>query len=408
MSTETNPPTLRRVVNLPLLVLYGLGVTIGAGIYVLIGETVLKAGIYAPTSFLLAALIMAFSAGTFCELSGRYPKSAGEAIYVEAGFTRPALTLLTGVLITIAAMISAAAIAVGGTGYILTLVPLSSQVILISVILSLGVVAAWGIVESVTFAAIFTVIEVLGLFALIIAGVINDPGIVSRLPEVVPSFSNTTALSAVFSASLLAFFAFIGFDDVVNLAEEVRNPRRTLPIGIVVTLIVATLLYFAVASVAVLSVPLVELAGSTAPISLIFGHLTNISPHLITSIAIVATLNGVVIQIIMASRVIYGLGEAGRLPKILAQVHPATRTPLVATAVVTLAVLVLALWFPLGLLAQRATQIILAVFVLVNLALIVIKRRGDRAPDGIVIVPLWVPILGLFGCLIMLIGPLFL
>lgn len=408
MSTETNPPTLRRVVNLPLLVLYGLGVTIGAGIYVLIGETVLKAGIYAPTSFLLAAFIMAFSAGTFCELSGRYPKSAGEAIYVEAGFTRPALTLLTGVLITIAAMISAAAIAVGGTGYILTLVPLSSQVILISVILSLGVVAAWGIVESVTFAAIFTVIEVLGLFALIIAGVINDPGIVSRLPEVVPSFSNTTALSAVFSASLLAFFAFIGFDDVVNLAEEVRNPRRTLPIGIVVTLIVATLLYFAVASVAVLSVPLVELAGSTAPISLIFGHLTNISPHLITSIAIVATLNGVVIQIIMASRVIYGLGEAGRLPKILAQVHPATRTPLVATAVVTLAVLVLALWFPLGLLAQRATQIILAVFVLVNLALIVIKRRGDRAPDGIVIVPLWVPILGLFGCLIMLIGPLFL
>lgn len=408
MSIDTSPPTLRRVVTLPLLVLYGLGVTIGAGIYVLIGETVLQAGVFAPTSFLLAALIMAFSAGTFCELSGRYPKSAGEAIYVEAGFARPALTLLTGGLIIIAAMISAAAIAVGGTGYILTLVHLPPQVILIGVILFLGAVAAWGIVESVTFAAIFTVIEILGLLALIIAGVMNDPDIVFRLPEVVPSLSNTDALSAVFSASLLAFFAFIGFDDVVNLAEEVRNPRRILPIGIVVTLVVATLLYFAVASVAVLSVPLEELAGSAAPISLIFGHITDISPHVITSIAIVATLNGVVIQIIMASRVIYGLGEAGRLPKILAQVNPVTRTPLVATVVVTLAVLVLAIWFPLGVLAERATQVILAVFLLVNLALFVIKRRGDLPPTGIVIVPQWVPILGFFGCLVMLVGPLFL
>lgn len=407
MNAGTEGPTLRRAVSLPLLVFYGLGVTIGAGIYVLIGETVAEAGIFAPTSFLLAAVIMAFSAGSFCELSGRHPQSAGEAIYVEAGFARPALTLLTGGLLIAAAVISAAAIAVGGTGYILTVVDLPQYVVLIACVAVLGAVAAWGIVESVTFAAIFTVIEVLGLLAIIGAGVLGEPGIILRVPEVVPPLGDGGAWSSVFLASLVAFFAFIGFDDVVNLAEETRNPRRTLPWGIVITLIVATFLYFAVSAIAVLAVPLDELAQSTAPITLIFGHLTGLPPYLITAIAIVATLNGVIILIIMASRVIYGLGERGRLPKGLARVHPVTRTPVVATVIVTVAVLALALWFPLGALAERATQSILLVFTLVNAALIRIKRRGDPAPPDAVIVPMVFPVLGLLGSLVMLVGPLF-
>lgn len=407
MNKGAEQPKLRRAVTLPLLVFYGLGVTIGAGIYVLIGETVAQAGVFAPTSFLLAALIMAFSAGSFCELSGRYPKSAGEAIYVEAGFGRPALTLLTGGLIVVAAIVSAAAIAVGGTGYILTLVALPPYVVLIGCILLLGAVAAWGIVESVGFAAIFTVIEVVGLLVIISAGILGDPEIVIRVPEVIPSMSDGTAWTSVFLASLVAFFAFIGFDDVVNLAEETKNPVRTLPLGIIITLVVATFLYFAVSAIAVLSVPIEELAQSTAPISLIFGHLTGLPPYLITAVAIVATLNGVIILIIMASRVLYGLGDRGRIPKMFSQVHPVTRTPLVATALVTVAVLALALWLPLGALAERATQSILLVFTLVNAALIQIKRRADPAPEHTVTVPMAFPVLGLAGSLVMLLGPAF-
>ncbi len=402
----THTPELRRVVTLPLLVFYGLGVTIGAGIYVLIGETVAVAGIFAPTAFLLASLIMAFSAGSFCELSGRFPKSAGEAVYVDAGFGRPFLTLLTGGLIVAAAMVSAAAIAVGGAGYVMTVLPVSQTVILFAVVLSLGFVAAWGIVESVIFAAIFTFIEILGLLAIVLAGLIADPGIVLRVVEVFPPVSDFPALNSVFMASLLAFFAFIGFDDVVNLAEETKNPTRTLPIGIILTIVIATLLYFGVSAVAVLSVPIEDLAASTAPISLIFGKLTNTSPVLITAIAIVATLNGVIILIVMASRVIYGLGREGRLPDALARVHPVTRTPLLATALITIAVLGLALWFPLGVLAERATQAILVVFTLVNAALLQIKRRGDPPPAGVTVVPAAFPVLGLIGCLLMLLGPL--
>jgi len=123
-NTQEMPPTLRRAISLPLLVFYGLGVTIGAGIYVLVGATVAQAGIYAPVSFLVAAFVMLFSASSFGELSGRFPQSAGEAAYVEAAFRIPSLTVLTGALLLAAGTISAAAIAVGCAGYVALLVPL--------------------------------------------------------------------------------------------------------------------------------------------------------------------------------------------------------------------------------------------------------------------------------------------
>lgn len=401
-------PTLRRAITLPLLILYGLGVTIGAGIYVLIGTATAQAGMFAPTSFLLAAAIMGFSAASFCELSGRYPQSAGEAVYVEAGFGQPALTLLVGGLMVLAATVSSAAIAVGGAGYVYSLVMVPMPVIIAIIVMVMGGIAAWGIVESVTFAAVLTVAEIVGLLVIVFAGLVTQPDLVFRLAEVFPPVTDTVALSAVFTTSLVAFFAFIGFDDMVNLVEETKEPHRALPIGILATLAIAALLYFLVVAVAVLSVPLPELARSAAPISLIFGHLTGLPPTLITLIAIVATLNGVVIQIVMASRVLYGLGEAGRLPQVFAAVDPVTRTPLLSTVLVTLTVLCLGLFLPIGILAERTTQIILVVFAFVNLSLVLVKRRIPRAPPGVFKVPVAIPVIGFITCCAMLVGPMLL
>lgn len=150
--------------------------------------------------------------------------------------------------------------------------------------------------------------------------------------------------------------------------------------------------------------PIDKLAASKAPVSLIFGHLTGLPPYLTTSIAIVATLN-VVVLIIMTSRVVYVLAVVGQLRKAMAKAHPVTRTPVRATVIVTFAVLVLALWFPLGILAERATQAILLVFLLVNAALIQIKYRRDAPPPGTVVLPFLFPVLGLIGSFIMLVGP---
>lgn len=405
--TNAPPATLRRAITLPLLVFYGLGVTIGAGIYVLVGATAAQAGIYAPMSFLLAAFVMLFSASSFSELSGRYPQSAGEAAYVEAAFKLPSLTVITGGLMLLAATVSASAIAVGCAGYVATLLPVPLQTIIFVTVVLSGFIAAWGIVESVRFAAVLTLIEVMGLVIVVGAGLWQEPQIVQELPSVFPSITDTPALGAIAMTSLIAFFAFIGFDGMVNIIEETENPARNMPLGIFITLTIATLLYFSVTAVAVLMLPLEELGASTAPISLLFERLTGISPIAITLIAIGATLNGIVIQTILASRILYGMANVGRLPKALANLNAHTRTPVLATILVTGCTLIFALFFPIDILAERTSQVVLAVFVLINLSLLRIKRRGDPAPDGIFIAPAIVPLIGWLSCIAMLVGPLF-
>ncbi|MCP4072737.1 MAG: amino acid permease [Hyphomicrobiales bacterium] len=400
-------PKLRRAIGLPLLVLYGLGITIGAGIYVLIGSVAAKAGDFAPTSFLFAAVVMAFSAASFAEFSGRIPQSAGEAVYVDAGFGQNWLTLATGLFIVFSATIAGAAIAIGCAGYISTIVPLPPSLIVAAIIILMGLLAARGIRESVMFAGVLTVIEILGLVIIIVSGYWSEPAMFGKISSAIPAFDDTAALTGIFSASLIAFFAFIGFDDVVNLVEETHNPKRTMPWAIGISLIAVTVIYFLVVFVAVQTVPAEELAGSAAPIGLLFERLTGISPLGITLIAIFATLNGVVIEIIMASRVIYGLGKKGHLPGRLSRVDPVTQTPLNATLLITAVMLAGALFVSLDFLVTTTSQIILAVFALVNLALVVVKLRGDPAPEGVFTVPVVLPVFGAVSCIFLLLGPLF-
>ncbi len=405
MAGKIGAVTLKRSLGLPMLVLYGLGVTIGAGIYVLVGEAAARAGVYAPAAFFLSAVVMGFTAGAFVELSGRVPQAAAEAVYVERAFQRPWLTVVVGLAVLIDAMIAAAAIALGAAGYIGSLVPLAEPVLVSLVVLSMASLAAWGIRESVGIAAVMTVVEVLGLLAIVGAGLWADPTMFADLPKAIPHPTDTVALSGVFAASLLAFFAFIGFDDIVNLVEEAKDPIWALPRAIWITLALVTLIYVLVSFVAVHAVPMEELAASTAPVSLLFERLTGIGPFWITMIAILATTNGVVIIMIMAARVAYGLAREGRLPGWLGEVSPRTRTPLNATVLVAVAVLGMALFAPLELLAEATSAIMLGIFVMVNLALVWLKLWGGPAPEGAMTVPLFVPVLGVVTCLVLLIGP---
>ena len=393
---------LRRSLSLPLVVLYGLGVTIGAGIYVLLGATAGRAGIHAPVSFVLASIVVAFSAASFADLSARFPVSAGEAAYVRAGFQSGALSLAVGFLVILSGVVSSAAIAVGSIGYLREFVELGDAVLVMIIVLTIGAIAAWGIMESVIFASLFTIVEAGALLAIVAVGIGNHPDLVFDLPRVIPPIMDLDAWAGISGAGLLAFFAFIGFEDIVNLAEEVKHPERTLPRAIFLTLGLTTLIYFLVASVAVLSVPIDELAASRAPLSFVFSHITGVSPVAITTIAIVATLNGVIIQIIMASRVLYGLGKQGSVPAVFARVHPLTRTPLMATGSITAVVLTLALAFPLEGLAEWTSRIALVIFAMVNMALLLLKRRPTTAPEGSFSVKLWVPLAGCLTCLALL------
>ncbi len=397
---------LKRTVGLLPLVLYGLGITIGAGIYVLVGEAAGRAGIYAPSAFLLAALVMGFSAGSMAEFSSRIPKSAGDAAYVEAAFGNRFLTLLTGGSIILAGIVAAATIALGCAGYVVLLVDMPLEMVTAIVIILMALIAGWGIKESVIFASVLTVLEILGLVAIIAAGFENNPSLLMRVPETLPSFSDYAAVTGIIGASLLAFFAFIGFDDVVHIAEETKDPSKIMPWAIAIILISVTILYFLVSLVAIDALSIDVLASSRAPIGLLFEKLTGISPVSISLIAILATMNGVIIQIILASRVTYGLASQRQLPSILAKVNPVTQTPLIATAIVTLLILVLALFVELGQLAELTSQLVLMVFLLVNISLIRVKQRGDIAPDGVFTVPFVIPVIGAVSSGFLLIAPL--
>ena len=402
MTGARQPPGLKRVLGLTLVVLYGLGVTIGAGIYVLIGATAGQAGIYAPVSFCIAALVMAPTAASFAELSSRMPVSAGEAAYVREGLNSRGLALIVGLLVVTAGVVSAAAVAIGAAGYISVFIEAPDGLIISLVVLAMGLAAAWGILESVFLAGVLTLIEIGGLAVIVVAGIGNDPSIVLRFGEVVPGSFDPLIWSGVFSAGLLAFFAFIGFEDLVNIAEEVKEPLKVLPWAIFLTLVLSTLIYVSVVSIAVLSVPLEGLAASKAPLGYVYERVTGGSSLVISAIAVVATLNGIIVQMIMASRVLYGLSAQGDLPGILSQISPATRTPLIATALVAAIILVLSLAFPIEGLAEMTSRVTLTIFSLVNLALLRLKLREDAPPEDIFTVGLWVPVAGLSASLLLL------
>jgi len=354
--------------------------------------------VHAPLAFLMSATVMAFSAASFAELAVRYPVSAGEAAYVEAGFRSKVLTLVCGLLVIVAGIVSAAAISQGAAGYLGYLVPAPAVVLVVAVVLCMGLVAAWGITEAVALAAVMTLIEIGGLLTIVLAGLWRDPGILSDLPLALGGFDAPGVWPGVLGASLIAFFAFIGFEGMVNVAEEVKKPERTLPLAIGITLAVSTVLYIAVVWVVIRSVTPAELATTSAPLSLAYERLTGASPVVISLIAVFATINGVIVQMVMSSRVIYGLARRGALPSALGRVHERTHTPLLATGVVVAAVLVLAVAFPIDRLADATTRVMLVVFALVNLALLAIKWRGDGPPSPLR-VPTVVPALGAVSCL---------
>jgi amino acid transporter len=395
---------LRRSLTLPYAVLYGMGVTIGAGIYVLVGAAAARAGMQAPLAFVVAAVLMGLTAASFAELGGRLPVAAGEAAYVREAFRSDRWSAAVGFLVVAIAVVAAAAISVGSAGYIAVFVALPEPVIIAAVVLSMGGIAAWGIKESVAFAAAMTLIEVGGLMAMVAAGALSGPDVITRLPEVVLPQASPAAVFGLVSAALLAVFAFIGFEAIVNVAEELHEPQRTLPRAIFLTLALTTLLYVLVVWVALVAVPAGELAASKAPLALAFERLTGASPRTMSAIAVVATLNGIIVQIILSSRVLYGLARQGTLPRVFQDVSPVTRTPLIATAVTMALVLALALLFPLEGLADLTARFTLVLFALVNLALIRIKAREPEPPRHIYVAPRWVPWAGLISCVALLLA----
>jgi amino acid transporter len=391
---------LRRALSLPLITFFGLGTILGAGIYVLVGKVAATAGMFAPVSFALAAVTAGLSAFVYMELCSRYPLSGGAAVYTEKGFGIRWLSMLVGFLIVLSGLVSAATITKGFVGYFQVFFDWPDAVVVILALAVLGLLAAWGIAQSTAAAAVATVIEVAGLLLIIFVAREALGTLPVRIGDLVPPIE-AVAWEGIMLGGFLAFYAFIGFEDMVNVAEEVKDAQSALPRAIILAVGAATLLYLAISLVAVLALPLEELGASKAPLALIYERATGDEPTFMALIALFAVINGALIQIIMASRMLYGMSKEGWLPRVIGSVHPRTQTPIVATALVVAAILLLALALPLVALAKVTSFALLVVFALIGVALIRMKRRGP-AQAGVFVVPMWVPIGSVATALVLL------
>jgi len=373
--------TLKRSLNLPLLTLYGLGTILGAGIYVLVGKVAGVAGMYAPIAFVVSALLATFTGLSYAELSARYPRSAGEAVYISQAFASQSLARIIGWMVILTGVVSAATISNGFAGYLAVFIPIPDYLAISLLVVVIAALACWGIAESVGVAALITSVEIIGLFLVLWALGDNFSRLPQQLDHFIPPLEGGIWMS-IFLGAFLAFYAFIGFEDMVNVAEEVAQPQRTIPMAIILALLIASVLYFLISLAALLSLPLDDLVATDSPmVTLLEQHHPTIAKAL-GVISLVAVVNGALVQMIMGARVLYGMSGQGLAPALFGQIATLTRTPVVATLCVAAVIWLMAIAFPLVTLAKLTSFIILAVFALVNLALVIIQRKYPLNNDN--------------------------
>lgn len=405
METLDEPPTqLKRNVSLWLVVFYGLGTILGAGVYALIGKVVLYSQQYTPFAFLCAAFIAFFTVISYAELTSRFPVSAGEAFFVKRAFHSKILSAIVGWMVVLTGIVSAATLSHGFAGYFQVFFSIPAEWITITFVLLLALIAIWGIKESLIIAMIVTLIEIIGLLFVLYVSADSFKSFEYAWQNFIPPLK-LQAWSGILSGAFIAFYAFIGFEDMSNIAEEVKMPRKTVPKALFLAFFLATALYVVVAVMLVHAMPLDALSASKAPFAKLMSH-HGYSPLIITLISLFAMINGALVQIIMASRVVYGMAQQKNAPQWLGHVFSRTKTPLVATVLISFTTLGFTLWLPIVTLAKITTSILLGVFVLINGALVVIKHREKAAPN-VVSYSIFFPIIGFLLSCVFLIVPLF-
>jgi len=408
-------PGLRRSVTLLQAVMYGVGLILGAGIYVLIGDVAAIAGNAMWISFLLAAAMATLTGLSYAELSSVFPKSAAEYVYVKAGFNNDFLALFIGCLTIFVAITSAATVAIGFSGYLAVLLPgYPPMLYAIGLVLALSFLNYYGIRESVWVNSIFTLVEVSGL--LIIIGVGLSIGSVAdtnylEMPGIAYS-SHAAIISTILASTVLVFFAYYGFENISNISEETKNPTRTIPRALVFSILVTTIIYILVAISTVALVGWEEISRSNAPLALAASKaLGNNGIIILTILALFATTNTVLMMLISGSRIIFGIAKYDdAIPSILAEVHSSRKTPWLAiifTMAFTLATIILYTG-KISDVASISVFSILVVFALVNLSVISLRfkqpslRRPFMSPFRVKKFPV-LPMIGLVITFVMMI-----
>lgn len=397
---------LKRSVGLAGLIFYGVGTMVGGGIYALLGKVAAESLILTPWAMLLAGGMALFSALSFAELATRFPQSSGPAYYISQAFNNEKLGSFFGWLVIATGVVSSATLTIAVSGFILDLAAIPQWISQVFIVVFLGALACWGIKQSVVVIAAVTVIEVLGLVVVVVINLDSLTIPNDDLWQLVPK-ANGEVWTGIFAGAFLAFYAFIGFEDLVTLAEEVKGGIKKLAFGIVISLAITLILYISVSLIAALSVDLDAFAHSHTPMALLVKDTLFISPVVLILISLLAGVNGALVQVIMAARVLYGMGSTNQAPSVFSRVNSTTQTPIIATLAIGLVIVLLTYLGNITSLAKLTSGIILVVFAGVNLSLCKVKLSGNQTNDTIsntFSVPLFVPLL---GCIVSSLGLVF-
>jgi len=386
---------LKRELTLLDATVYGVGLILGAGIYVLIGKAAAITGGSLWLSFIFAALIASFTGLSYAELASMYPKAAAEYVYVKHAFSNRILPLIIGFLSIFVGLFSAATVALGFAGYLheLLLPVCNLPVTLIAVILVivLSGINFYGVKESARLNMIFTAIEASGLVFIIFLG-LPHLGTVNYLEM-------PRGITGVFSAAALIFFSYLGFQEMANMAEETKHARRNIPLAIIISMVITTLLYVLVAISSVSVLPPEVLGKSKAPLAEVAEASMPGSSSFLSFVALFATLNTVLIILVVTSRMFYGMAERSRIFRPFSYVHKKRGTPWVAVLVTMVLVCMLTLIGNVKTVALITDLGSFIIFFAVNVSLIVLRykkphaKREFKVPLSIGRLPI-IPLLG--------------
>ena len=399
MTVPTRDTTsLRRVLGLVEVTAGGVGIIIGAGIYVLLGAATAEAGPLVWVAFLGAAVLSALTGLSYAELSSMFPSAAGEYEYTRHAMPEW-LAFVVGWTMILALVVAAATVSIGFARYVAYFVHLDGRVASLTLLVVVSIVAMMGIKHSARLTVGLSAVQVGGLVFVAAIGLphVGDVDLLSG-----------PGVRGVLAGAALVFFAFIGFDEVITLAEETRDPTRTVPRALLLALGLSTVLYVAVAIAGVSVLGARALAASPRPLADVMAHvLEDRGATVVAAIAVVTTTNTTLLAVTAASRVIYGMAKSGALPRAFAVVHQIRRTPIRAILVVTGIATVFAAFGDFAIIAAVTDFAVYIVFSAVNGTVIILRRTHPEIPRPFAVggtiggVPV-LPVLGLGSVTLML------
>jgi basic amino acid/polyamine antiporter, APA family len=404
-TTATGEPALKRVMGPGLLLLFVVGDILGTGVYALTGRVANEVGGAVWLPFVVAFVVALLTACSYLELVTKYPRAAGAALYTHKAFGIHFLTFIVTFAVMCSGLTSASSASKAfaenfgeafdlslGEGAGLTAVALGFMTLI-------ALVNFRGVGESVKLNVLLTCVELSGLLIVICIGAWalgGGEGDLSRLTQ----FNAAEGESAFFSvtaATALAFFAMVGFEDSVNMAEETKDPVRIFPKVMLTGLCITGLIYVLVSISSVSLVAPADLGEGDAPLLKVVEAGAPAFPLWIFAfITMFAVANSALINMLMASRLLYGMANERVLPKVLGKVHPSRRTPWVGIVFTTVIAFGL-IWFAdLTALGGTTSLLLLCVFTVVNIAVLVLRR--DPVEHKHFKAPTVIPVIGAIVC----------